>query len=206
MEDLQVIIYIIFGIIYLIFGALKKRRKEQTGTPPIFDEEPEVDHREAPRVPHHQEAGSLEELLERYDQAAQRAKRRASEKVETMQEQVDDEFIPVAPRQPVIKNMEAEALEQMQRTEHLKSLQESLPAKDRAEILDRTRSEAIKPRVARPKAKKKVKAKASERRFKPYDTRKAPLPLSQQLRKLAHSRQGMKQAILMAEILNPKHF
>jgi hypothetical protein len=206
MEDLQVIIYIIFGIIYLIFGALKKRRKEQTGTPPLFDDEPEVNHREAPRVPQHQEPGSLEELLERYDQAAQRAKRRASEKVETMQEQVDDEFIPVAPRQPEIRNMEAEALEQMQRTEYLKSIQESIPAKARAEILDRTRTEALKPKAVKRSTNKRIKAKGTERRFKAYDKKRTQVPVALQLRKLAHSKQGMKQAILMSEILTPKYF
>lgn len=203
MEDLQVIIYIIFGIIYLIFGALKKRRKEQMGTPPIFDDEAEMRQPDAPRGPHHQEAGSLEELLERYDQAAQRAKKRASEKVGKMQEQVDDEFIPVASNEPVIRNMEAEALEQMQRTEHLKSLQESIPAKDRAEMFDRAQAEALRPK---PKGKKRPKAKVTERRFKAYSTRKTQAPLAQQLRRQAHSRQGMKQAVLMAEILNPKYF
>ncbi|AHM60001.1 hypothetical protein D770_08690 [Flammeovirgaceae bacterium 311] len=205
MEDLQVIIYIIFGIIYLIFGALKKRRKEQSGTPPIFDDEPEMRQPDAPRAPHHQETGSLEELLERYDQAAQRAKNRASEKVGKMQEQVDDEFIPVASNEPVIRNMEAEALEQMQQTEHLKSLQESIPAKARAEMFSRAQAEALKPKT---KTKKRTKSRGrdTERRFKAYSTKKAQAPLAAQLRKLAHSRQGMKQAVLMAEILNPKHF
>ena len=205
MEDLQVIIYIVFGIIYIIFGALKKRRKEQTGTPPLFDEEEAEIERSAPRGPHHQEAGSLEELLDRYDEAAQRAKRRAAEKVETVQEQVDDEFIPVAPRQPVIRNMEAEALEQMQRTEQLKSMQESLPAKDRAELFQQQQSIQGKTR-ARPRKREVVKEKAKDRRFQPYEKKKSHATLAEQIKAMTHSRQGMRQAVILNEILNPKHF
>lgn len=207
MEDnLQLIIYVIFGIIYVIFGALKKRRKEQTDrTPPLFDEEEMTPSRPARQVPEQRsmeeyeessaQPGSLEELLERYDQAARRAKGRAAEKLETVQEQVDEEFIPVAPRQPVIKNMEAEALEQMQRTERLKALQEDLTAKDRVEILKKQPHLEIKP--------KRTKEKAH---FKPYEKKTRETPILDQVRQMAKSRRGMQKAVILTEILNRKHF
>ena len=209
MEDLQVIIYIIFGIIYLIFGALKKRRNEQnTGTPPLFDEEdPEVmrrrraedvfqDHRPAD----HREPGSLEELLDRYEEAAQRAKQRAAGKVETVQEQVDDEFIPVAPNEPTIRNMEAEALEQMQRTERLKALQEELPAKARVDVLKQQQQQEQQPVQIRSKRKRK------DKRFLPYEIDNTAPPRLEQLRKALSTKQGLQQAVLLAEIFNRKHF
>lgn len=209
MEDLQVIIYIIFGIIYLIFGALKKRRQEQnTGTPPLFDEdETEVmgrrraedvfqDHRPAD----HREPGSLEELLDRYEEAAQRAKQRAAGKIETVQEQVDEEFIPVASNEPTIRNMEAEALEQMQRTEKLKALQEELPAKARVEVFKQQQQQEQRP------AQIKVKRKRKDKRFLPYENDNTAPRRLQQLRKALGTKQGLQQAVMLSEILNRKHF
>jgi hypothetical protein len=204
MEDLQVLIYIVFGIIYLIFGALKKRRKgPDVGTPPLFEEE-EVQqrrrHMEQPQADV-SEPGSLEELLERYDQAARRAKSRSAEKTETMMEQVDDEFIPVSSNEPTIRNLEQEALEQLQRTEYLKSVQEELPAKARAEVLAREPAA-----FTSGKPKKRVgKRKESQRRLKPYDRKKQPV-MSDRIRTLLSSPQGFRQAIILTEVLNRKHF
>lgn len=205
MEDLQVLIYIVFGIIYLIFSVLKKRRKgPEMGPPPLFEEdEVEQRRRHAETSPMDEaEPGSLEELLERYDQAAQRAKRRSSEKVETMQEQVDEEFVPVAPKEPTIRNLEQEALEQMQRTDYLKTMQEELPAKARAQVLAKE-PEAFATR--RPK-KRAVKRNMNEGRSKPYFEQRRQLPMAQKVRNILNSPQGIRQAIILSEVLNRKHF
>ena len=206
MENLQVLVYIIFGIIYIIFSVLKKRNKgPESGTPPLFDDEdmrggdPYRQEDPANRPP-----ASLEELLDRYDHAKQRAKERAADKMETMQEQVDDEFIPVAPKQPVIRNMEQEALEQMERTERLKTLQEELPAKARAELLQREKP-AVKPAQLKKRVVENKRLKERERRFKPYE-KQQQTPVANQLRTLLSTRQGMRQAVLLSEILNRKEF
>ncbi len=209
MEDLQVIIYIIFGIIYLIFGALKKRRKGTTGPPPLFeDDETEVTRPGAPeRRPQQtathdeREPGSLEELLERYEEAANRAKRRASQKAEPMLEQAEAEFSPAAPEQPVYRNLEADALEQMQRTEHLKSLQESLPAKARAEVLSQEPAAFESPKRVKEQERgpRKIQRVRTNR-----PTRVSPP--AQQIKNLLHSKKGLRQAMILTEVLNRKHF
>ncbi len=207
MEDLQVIIYIVFGIIYLIFNVLKKRGKgADTSTPPLFEEEEMNQRRRHVEVEpvdmDESEPGSLEELLERYDQAAQRAKRRSAEKVETMQQQADDEFIPVSSNEPTIRNLEQEALEQMQRTEYLKSIQETLPAKARAEILSKE-PPAFTSEIPK---KRRVKQRADQRRSRPYDKKKQQLPTNFHIRAMLSTRKGLQQAVILSEVLNRKHF
>lgn len=210
MEDLQVIIYIVFGIIYLIFGALKKRRQgPEAGPPPLFDEE-EVPQRRraaapAPDDEYESEPGSLEELLERYDQAAQRAQRRSEEKIESMQEQVDDEFIPVAPNEPTIRNMEQEALEQMQRTEYLKSVQEELPAKARAEVLSKEPPAFTSPKPKKRLGRKKERQRISKFKFSDHKKKK-PLTTADKIRAQLSNREGFKQAFILTEVINRKHF
>jgi hypothetical protein len=200
MEDnLQILIYVVFGIIYLILGALKKRRQSQQGQPPqgplapYAEEEPEAVFDERQKEP-----SSLEELLERYEDAANRAKRRAAEKVETMQEQADYEFEPVVWDQPVYENLEAEALKQMEETERLKSMQEELPAAARTEIQERELHAEIKPTK---KAKSRFRTKSGGRR-----TARDLNPLLEKINKTASSRKGMQQAMVLSEIFNRKHF
>ncbi|WP_040397956.1 hypothetical protein, partial [Cesiribacter andamanensis] len=185
MEDnIQILVYIVFGIIYLILGALKKRRKGQQPQGPLApyaEEEPDV-------VFDEREPTSLEELLERYEHAATRARRRAEEKVETMQEQVDDEYIPAAPNQPQYRNLEQEALQQMQETERLKSLQEELPAAARTELLQKELSRKSSP--SKRSRRLRVKSPAEGRR----EQQPASTALARQIRATARSRTAMQQA------------
>lgn len=198
MEDnLQVLIYIVFGILYLIFGALKKLRKG--GQAPDRPIAPYAEEDEETVFQEH-EPTSLEELLERYDEAAIRAKRKAADKVESMQEQVDDEFIPVAPQQPVIRNMEEEAMQQMQETERLKTLQEDLSAKARVEMQQRQVDAKLKP------GRKRAKPRVVRTRTKSYVRHKHPALLLEQLQAVTRSRRGMQQAVVLSEILNRKEF
>jgi hypothetical protein len=196
MEDnLQILIYVVFGIIYLILGALKKRRKGQQAQGPLApyaEEEPEVVFDER-----HREPSSLEELLERYEDAANRAKRKAAEKVETMQEQADYEFEPVVWDQPVYENLEAEAVQQMEETERLKSLQESLPAAARTEIQEQQLHAEIKPRRKQSRSRTKSGGRRTE-----HDRN----PLLEKINKTVSSRKGMQQAMVLSEIFNRKHF
>lgn len=215
MEDMQLIIYIIFGIIYLIFGALKKRRQNQHKTPPLFeDEEQEVltseraeRHREVEAVPRDQrEPGSIEELLERYEEAANRAKRRAASKAEPMKEQTQAELEPAVKNQPVYQNLEAEALEQMQRTEHLKSIQESLPAKARAEVLSKQPSAIEAPSRLAPSRLQTQGGSPRKKKLQRKSHIARPMTPAQHIGNLLRTRNGLKQAVVLTEILNRKHF
>lgn len=209
MDDYQVILYIIFGIIYFIFNILKNK-----GKPPatLEDEaqeeagaEPPVQRRQRETVsnPFDETVGqprkrpsSFEELLGEFDDASYEADKRAEEKVKKVKE-VEEDYEATYDA-PDTTFTEQEAEKRMRETEMRKALQEKASAAERAAATDKEVSRKLEETTMELEEQEKP---VSERRggSKENVRRKQILAMLQ-------NPESLKNTIVAAEILKRKHF
>lgn len=179
----QILIYIVLGIGYLILKNLGKNKS----TP--GEQAPYAENEEPTYAPPQTRTGnqplSLEELLERFDQAKQRAKARATEKLETIEPPAQAK----KPTQPVYQNLEEEARQRIESAEYKKQLQEVVPGYARSGELTTTISTSSRVKGARPSYRSR-RTKARPARF-PATMLKNP--------------RGLRQAMVLKEILDRKY-
>jgi hypothetical protein len=206
MDDYQVILYIIFGIIYFIFNLLKNKAK-----PPAAQDEAESTEggpqtstrgRETGTDPFDETVGrprsrrgSFEELLEEFEEAATGAGKRAGEKVKKVEEQ-RKEYEPTD-EAPDTTFMEREAERRMRETEARKALQEKASAEDRAVAIDHELSRKLE-ETARETEEIHLPIRG-RRESTQHERRKKVLQMLQ-------DPESLKSTVVAAEILKRKHF
>lgn len=209
MDDYQVILYIIFGIIYFIFNILKNKAK-----PPatLEDEGPEEADTAASGRPRQQETGSnpfdetvgrprrrpssFEELLGEFEDASYEADKRAEEKVKKVKE-VEEDYEATYDA-PDTTYSEQEAEKRMRETEMRKALQEKASAAERAAATDNEVSRKLEEtsmeleEQERPVSERRGGSKENMRR--------------KQILAMLQNPESLRNTIVAAEILKRKHF
>ncbi len=182
--------YIVLGIGYLILKALGK--KNNPGSPPPeawpTDYEDDTGY-EGQRTPGQAtQPASLEELLERFDEAKQRAQRRAQEKTEAIESPE-----PQASQQPMYRNLEQEAAQRIKHAEEQRQLQDILSAQERVKQQEREFYQQVKSgsKLGNIESRKSKFKRKSDSRSK--------------YKNLLIKRGGLKQAVVMKEILDRKY-
>lgn len=209
MDDYQVILYIIFGIIYFIFNILKNKAK-----PPatLEDETPEEAGAEPPSQRRQRETvsnpfdetvgqprkrpGSFEELLGEFEEASYEADKRASEKVKKVKE-VEEDFEATTYDAPDTTFSEQEAEKRMRETEVIKTLQEKASAAERAAATENEVSRKLKETSFEPDEQERP---LSDRRSSKENTRRKSILA------MLQNPENLRNTVVAAEILKRKHF
>ena len=208
-NDYQIILYIIFGIIYFLFNLLKKKGKPATREEEVQEYEGEgqaearTSRRETVSDPFDETVGrpktqfptSFEELLQEYEGGAEEANRRAEQKVRKVKE-VEQEYEPVSEEES--RYTEQEAAKRIRETEMRKALQEKASAAARAEVVDqrlsRQRDELLKGEEV---------VEKEEKRFRAYQKKSKR---GRAILEILKNPEGLKNTIVATEILQRKHF
>lgn len=208
MDDYQVILYIIFGIIYFIFNILKNKAKPpatlEDETPQEADaaEPPPRRRRETVSSPFDETVGrpqrrpsSFEELLQEFQDASGEANRRAEEKVKKVKE-VEEDF-EATYQAPDTSFSEQEVEKRMRETEMRKTLQEKASAAERAAA---TSNEVSRKLEETSPELEEQEQRVSERRGRKENMRR------KQILAMLQNPESLRNTVVAAEILKPKHF
>lgn len=208
MDDYQVILYIIFGIIYFIFNLLKKKAKP----PATLDDEAGADQGEqAPSRrgetvtdPFDETVGrpqqrpaSYEELLGEFESAASEAGKKAEEKVKKVQQY--EQSYEASEDAPDTTYSDREAERRMRETEARKALQEKASAAERAQATEHEVNRELQENrelEARQEEPERARGGASQHQ---NQRRK-------QLLEMLKDPEKLKTTVVAAEILNTKYF
>lgn len=208
MDDYQVILYIIFGIIYFIFNILRNKAKppatHEDETPEEAGAEPPSQRRQRETVSNpfdetvgrpRKRPGSFEELLGEFEEASDEADKRASEKVKKVKE-VEEDFETTYDA-PDTTFSEQEAEKRMRETEMIKTLQEKASAAERAAATENEVSRKLKETSFEPEEQERPLS--DRRRSKENMRRKSILAMLQ-------NPENLRNTVVAAEILKRKHF
>lgn len=209
MDDYQVILYIIFGIIYFIFNILKNKAKPPAtleGEPPEeagTEQAGRRRQRETVSDPFDETVGrprrrpsSFEELLEEFEEVSYETDRRAAEKVKKVKEVEDDYETTYGAPDTTFSEQEAE--KRMRETEMIKTLQEKASAAERAAATENEVSRKLEETSMA--LEEEVQQPAGRRRKSKENIRR------QQILAMLQNPESLRNTIVAAEILKRKHF